>query len=98
MASSASDVAGDADSPALAAAAEVDAMLARMTEALLAIGFLPGDNPDHLMFAVRAMLGRSGVTPRECDILNGMARQIRWFAGGGRETIDSKRRAGKKIR
>jgi len=86
------------DLPALAPAAEVDAMLARMTDALVAIGFLPGDNPDHIMFAVRAMLGRSGVTPRECDILNGIARQIRWFATGGRETIDSKRRAGRKIR
>ncbi len=69
-----------------------------MTAALVAIGFLPADNPDHIMFAVRAMLGRSGVTPRECDILNGMARQIRWFGAGGRETIDSKRRTGRKIR
>ncbi len=92
------DTAGDLALPALAPEAAVDEMLARMTEALVAIGFLPGDNPDHIMFAVRAMLGRSGVTPRECDILNGMARQIRWFAAGGRETIDSKRRAGRKIR
>jgi len=92
------DVAGTAALPALASAAAVDEMLARMTEALVAIGFLPGDNPDHIMFAVRAMLGRSGVTPRECDILNGMARQIRWFAAGGRETIDAKRRTGRKIR
>ncbi len=86
------------DSPALAPAAEVDAMLARMANALVAIGFLPGDNPDHIMFAVRAMLGRSGVTPRECDILNGIARQIQWFGTGGRETIAAKRRAGTKIR
>ncbi len=88
----------DRETPALASMSEADAMLARMTDALLAIGFLPQHNPDHIMFAVRAMLGRSGVTPRECDILNGIARQIGWFAAGGRETIDSKRRAGRKIR
>ncbi len=92
------DAAAAIDLPALAPATEVDAMLTRMAEALVAIGFLPADNPDHLMFAVRAMLGRSGVTPRECDILNGIARQIGWFATGGRETIDSKLRAGRKIR
>ena len=86
------------DLAALAPAAEVEAMLARMANALVAIGFLPRDNPDHIMFAVRAMLGRSGVTPRECDILNGIARQIHWFATGGRETIASKLRAGAKIR
>jgi len=79
-------------------AAAVDAMLARMADALLAIGFLPADNPDHIMFALRAILGRSGVTPRECDILNGIASQIQWFASGGHETIASKRRSGKKVR
>src|SRR5437879_1319392 len=35
-----------------ASAAEVDAMLERMKEALLGIGFLPEDNPDHIMFAL----------------------------------------------
>jgi len=84
--------------PALESAAAVDAMLARMADALLAIGFLPADNPDHIMFALRAILGRSGVTPRECDILNGIASQIQWFASGGHETIASKRRSGKKVR
>jgi tRNA/rRNA methyltransferase len=87
-----------AEPPRLAPAAEVDTMLARMADALVAIGFLPADNPDHLMFTVRAMLGRSGVTPRECDILNGIARQIAWFSTGGYATIESKRRAGRKLR
>jgi tRNA/rRNA methyltransferase len=83
---------------ALASAAAVEAMLARMAQALIAIGFLPADNPDHIMFALRAILGRSGVTPRELDILSGIATQINWFASGGHETIASKRRAGRKLR
>ncbi len=86
------------EAPALAPAVAVDAMLARMADALVAIGFLPADNPDHIMFALRAILGRSGVTPRELEILSGIASQIRWFASGGHETIASKRRAGRKIR
>jgi tRNA/rRNA methyltransferase len=83
---------------AFAPAVEVDAMLKRMADALVAIGFLPADNPERIMFAIRAMLGRSGVTPRELDILNGIASQIGWFAAGGRETIETKRRLGRKIR
>ncbi|MDO8432635.1 MAG: RNA methyltransferase [Candidatus Binatus sp.] len=75
-----------------------EAMLDRMTEALLAIGFLPENNPDHIMFALRGIFGRSGLTAREVDILNGMARQIRWAGGGGFRTIEEKRRSGKKLR
>jgi len=44
------------------------------------------------------MLGRSGVTPRELDILNGIASQVRWVAEGGNATLESKRRSGKKLR
>jgi tRNA/rRNA methyltransferase len=76
----------------------VDAMLERMAQALIAIGFLPEDNPDHIMFALRALFGRSGLKPRELDILNGIANQVRWFAEDGRETLALKRRAGKKLR
>jgi tRNA/rRNA methyltransferase len=86
------------EAPQYAPATEVDAMLNRMAEALVAIGFLPEDNPDHVMFAIRAMLGRSGVTERELDVLSGIASQIRWFAEGGREVLDAKRLAGKKLR
>jgi tRNA/rRNA methyltransferase len=81
-----------------ARSAEVDAMLARMTQALVAIGFLPEDQPDHIMFALRVVLGRAGVRPRELDIMNGIASQILWFAGGGRDTLARKRSAGKRLR
>ena len=75
-----------------------DAMLARMADALISIGFIDEDNPDHIMFALREIFGRSGLTPREVEILNGMARQIRWVAEGGSQTLADKRRAGKKLR
>jgi tRNA/rRNA methyltransferase len=84
--------------PHFVAAAVSDPMLARMEEALLSIGFLPDDNPDHVMFAIREIFGRSGLTAREVEILNGMARQMRWVAEGGHRTLAEKRRAGKKLR
>ena len=48
-----------------------DPMLERMAEALVAIGFIPDDNPDHIMLAIREIFGRSGLTAREVEILNG---------------------------
>ena len=81
-----------------ASASEVDAMHRRMAEALVAIGFLPEDNPGHLMLTLRAMLGRSGVRPRELDILNGIARQVRWVAEDGAATLAAKRASGRKLR
>lgn len=84
--------------PELAPAAEVDTALERMKDALLAIGFLPEENPEHIMFALRALFGRSGLTQRELDILNGVASQTRWVAEGGHRTLAAKRSAGKKLR
>jgi len=84
--------------PHFVAAAISDPMLARMEEALVSIGFIPDDNPDHIMFAIREIFGRSGLTAREVEILNGMARQMRWVAEGGYRTLAEKRRAGKKLR
>jgi tRNA/rRNA methyltransferase len=73
-------------------------MFERLSRALLAIGFLPEDNPDHIMFAIREMFGRTGVRPRELDILNGISRQIEWFGAGGYRTVENKRRTGRRIR
>jgi tRNA/rRNA methyltransferase len=81
-----------------ASASAVAAMYQRMVEALLAIGFLPDENPDHLMFTLRAMLGRSGIRPRELSILNGIARQVRWVAEDGAATLAAKRASGRKLR
>jgi tRNA/rRNA methyltransferase len=86
------------EAPAMAPAAEVEAMMARMVDALISIGFLPADNPDHIMFTIRAMLGRAGLTRRDVDVLSGMARQMRWAAEGGHRTLAAKRAAGAKLR
>lgn len=81
-----------------APAVEVGAMMERMSRALVTIGFLPADNPEHIMFGLRTILGRTGLSVRELDIFNGIARQVLWFAEGGFETAQAKRRAGKKLR
>jgi tRNA/rRNA methyltransferase len=84
--------------PEFVTASVSDPMLERMADALVSIGFIPGDNPDHIMYALREILGRSGLTAREVEIFNGMARQMRWVAEGGHRTLAEKRRAGKKLR
>jgi tRNA/rRNA methyltransferase len=86
------------EEPERAPAGDIDSMLERMSEALVSIGFLPEENPDHIMFTLRAILGRSGLSPRELDVLNGIARQMRWAAEGGHATISAKRASGRKLR
>jgi tRNA/rRNA methyltransferase len=81
-----------------APALKSEAMLSRMTDALVSIGFISDENPDHIMLALREILGRSGLTAREVKILNGMARQMRWVAEGGHRTLAAKRRASRKLR
>src|SRR5208282_3500649 len=87
-----------ARAPEFVAASVSGPMLERMADALVSIGFLTDDNPDHIMFALREIFGRSGLTVREVEILNGMARQMRWVAEGGHRTLAEKRRAGRKLR
>jgi tRNA/rRNA methyltransferase len=82
----------------LASAAAVDAAMERLKESLLAIGFLPEENPDHIMFTVRAIFARSGLAPRELEIINGIAKHTKWAAEGGHATLAAKRAAGKKLR
>lgn len=81
-----------------AGAAEVDAAMERMKESLLAIGFLPEENPEHIMFALRGIFGRSGLTARELDIVNGIATQMKWVAEGGAATLEAKKASGRKLR
>jgi tRNA C32,U32 (ribose-2'-O)-methylase TrmJ len=82
----------------LAPVTELNAMLRRLEQALITIGFIPEGGADHIMFALQAVLARGGVLPRELDILNGLARQIRWFAQEGHATIAAKRQAGRPAR
>jgi tRNA/rRNA methyltransferase len=76
---------------------EVESMLARMEKALISIGFLPTDNPERIMFALRGILGRARLNRRELDIFNGIAHQIAWYAQGGRAIIEEKWVNGKRI-
>jgi tRNA/rRNA methyltransferase len=67
----------------LAMAERQELMYEKLKRALLKVGFLHGDNPDHIMFALRRILGRAGLEDRDVRILLGMARQIEWYANGG---------------
>jgi len=67
----------------LAVAERQELMYEKLKGALLQVGFLHGDNPDHIMFALRRLLGRAGLEDRDVRILLGMARQIEWYASGG---------------
>lgn len=81
-----------------ARAVEIDAMLDRIEGALTAIGFIAADSSERIMSALREVFARSDLNSREVDILNGMARQIRWAGEGGFVTLQSKRRRGEKLR
>ncbi len=54
-------------------------LFARLFDALDQIGFFFGQNPDHLKYALRHLLGRVNLNVNEADILIGLARQIRWY-------------------
>ena len=72
--------------PPLATAERVEAMLQRLQVAFLSIGFLHADNPDHIMFALRKLLGRARLDERDVRIFIALARQIEWFGRGGWRT------------
>ncbi|MFH1747022.1 MAG: RNA methyltransferase [Planctomycetota bacterium] len=48
-------------------------------EGLDKIGFLFGQNPDHLKYSLRHLFGRIDMSINEVDILIGMARQMQWY-------------------
>jgi tRNA/rRNA methyltransferase len=65
--------------PAPASFAEQERMFAHLREALEQIHFLWDDKADALMHALRHLIGRAGPTPMEVGVLEGVARQIRWY-------------------
>jgi tRNA/rRNA methyltransferase len=88
---------GDGTPRPLAIAERQELMYEKLKQALLTIGFLHRDNPEHIMFALRRILGRAGLEERDVRILLGMARQIEWYANGGwrRQAPDSVAESGK---
>ena len=79
-------------------AAEVDRMARDMEEALTEIGFLSEVSPLPVMAALRSVFGRASLDDREVRIMSGIARQIMWYARGGREVAADKRSRGRKLR
>lgn len=80
--------------PALATSADTELMYERLQEAFLSIGFLLRDNPDHIMYALRNMLGRARLEDRDVRILLGLARQINWY---GRANAKNEEGAGEAL-
>ncbi len=65
-------------------AALVNRLIDKMQHALLTIGYLNPQKPDHLMFPIRNILSRSKLTRGEAQILIGLAQQIQEFAQYGK--------------
>jgi tRNA/rRNA methyltransferase len=72
----------------LASIEQTEAMYAQLEEALLKIGFLHPQNAQHMMFAIRRLLGRAGMESPDVGVLRGIARQINWFATSGNIRAD----------
>jgi tRNA/rRNA methyltransferase len=82
--------------PALAE--DVERLYDRMRTSLLKIGFLDSQNPEHMLFAFRRILGRARLEERDVRILTGLFRQIEWYAEQGWKAVQEKEKQGIKIR
>ncbi|HVS35281.1 MAG TPA: RNA methyltransferase [Gemmataceae bacterium] len=67
------------ESTAPAPFVEQERMFAHLRESLEQIHFLWDDKADALMHVLRHLIGRAGPTLMEVGVLEGLARQIRWY-------------------
>lgn len=81
-----------------ARAEDIERLYDRMRRSLLKIGFLHPQNPEHMLFAFRRILGRTGLEERDVAILTGLFRQIEWYANKGWKVIEEKEKREIKIR
>jgi tRNA/rRNA methyltransferase len=65
---------------AIAPFADQERMFEHLKSALEDIHFLYGPSGDSLMHALRHLIGRALPSPMEVDLLQGLARQLRWYA------------------
>lgn len=65
--------------PGLATDERKQILFDKLFDALDRVGFFFGQNPDHLKYSLRHLLGRADLGVNEADILIGMASQIRWY-------------------
>jgi len=82
----------------LADAGAVEEMFVGLERALVDVGFLPSDNPKHIMVTLRALFGRAALDDRELRILRGIVRQIRWYVDGGRDVALAKGARGENLK
>ena len=64
--------------------AMMNRLMDKLQHALLTIGYLRPEKPDHLMFPIRAILSRAQLTRAEAQILMGLAQQIDEFSRYGK--------------
>ena len=69
-----------------------------MKRALINIGFLDSQNPEHILLALRRILGRGGLEDKDVRILTALFRQIEWYGSGGWNVIMEKQKKGLKLR
>jgi tRNA/rRNA methyltransferase len=74
--------------PGIVTAEKKEILFEKLFDALERVGFFFGQNPDHLKYALRHLLGRLDLGVNEADILIGMARQIRWYVDHHPQRID----------
>lgn len=67
--------------PRPASLKELDGLKDHLTQALVALGTIPADNPRHFFRPFKVSLERAGLTSREVRAWRGLARQALWLAG-----------------
>ena len=77
---------------------DIERLFDRMRAVLLKIGFLDSENPEHMLLALRRILGRAGLEDKDVRIFTGLFRQIEWYTDQGWKVLEEKRRQGIKIR
>ena len=81
-----------------AEAESIERLFDIMRHALLKIGFLDSENPEHMLLAFRRIFGRAGLEDKDVRILTGMFRQIEWYAKEGWKIVEQKEKQGIKIK
>jgi len=81
-----------------AEAESIERLFDIMRLALLKIGFLDSENPEHMLLAFRRIFGRAGLEDKDVRILTGMFRQIEWYAKEGWKIVEEKEKQGVKIK
>jgi tRNA/rRNA methyltransferase len=66
-----------------AAAEDFERAAGDLMRALYGIGFLPERDPGRWFMNVKKILRRAGLTRGECDLVQGICRQIRWAVRNG---------------